>query len=216
MRCGLCLENLRIFLHDKLLIGPLDLQIGKGEIVTIMGASGSGKTTVLHAIAGVLAAPFTWQGTMFLDGQNIATTPTHLRQIGLMFQDDLLFEHMTIGQNLLFGLKSHKDLLNSARMERLHAALQSAELPDVADHYPTQLSGGQRSRISLMRTLLYEPRCMLMDEPFSALDTALRGRMRAFVKQQLHIANIPAIIVTHDIHDHEDLGGTLFSLTQDD
>ncbi|PZF76553.1 ABC transporter ATP-binding protein [Aestuariivirga litoralis] len=195
---ALRLEQVSIRLGDWSLIQPLSLTVAPGETVTLMGGSGSGKSTLLSFIAGDLDPLFTAAGGVSLDGAALGGLPPEARHIGRLFQDDLLFPHLTVAENLLFGMP------RGARAERLakvDAALAEAELPGFGDRPPHTLSGGQRARVALMRALVAEPRAMLLDEPFNKLDAELRQAMRRFVFEHIAARRIPCLMVTHDDAD---------------
>jgi putative thiamine transport system ATP-binding protein len=202
---GLALERLEVRRGGEVLVS-LDGRVGPGEVLTIMGPSGSGKSTALAAIIGTLGADFTLSGRVVLEGRDVTALPTQERRIGLLFQDDVLFPHLSVGGNLAFALPP--DVRGrKARMDEVEAALARADLDGFAGRDPATLSGGQRARVALMRTLLARPRALMLDEPFSRLDTALRGRIRAFVLDRIRAEGLPAILVTHDIEDARAAGG---------
>lgn len=192
---------------QRALIHDLHLQAGPGEILTLMGPSGCGKSSLLAAIAGTLdqvaegTAPLSFEGTVALGGEDLSRLPTARRGIGLLFQDALLFAHMTVAENLLFAVPPGTRAQRQAQVQR---ALEEAELGSFGDRDPATLSGGQRARVALMRALLAQPRALLLDEPFSRLDAALREQFRAFVFGQIRARQIPAILVTHDRADIAD------------
>jgi putative thiamine transport system ATP-binding protein len=189
----------------QVFIDNLHLSVAPGQILTLMGPSGSGKSSLLAAVAGTLAQDnekaVMFDGSVSLDGQDISQRPTAQRGIGLLFQDALLFAHMTVAQNLLFAVPRGG---RAARLAEVQKALDDAELPDFGERDPATLSGGQRARIALMRALLARPRALLLDEPFSRLDAALRSQYRSFVFAQIRQRQIPAILVTHDASDAAD------------
>jgi putative thiamine transport system ATP-binding protein len=167
-----------------------------------MGASGSGKSSLLSAICGTLSEGLKFDGEVSLGGQRIDRLPTEQRQVGILFQQDLLFAHMTVRENLLFAVpavrtkgQSGKDG-QQAREDKVQQGLQDLEMAEFANADPATLSGGQRARVALMRALL--------DEPFSKLDTALRERLRSFVFELVVARNIPVLLVTHDDADVAD------------
>jgi putative thiamine transport system ATP-binding protein len=201
---GLLLDGLEVRRGSDLLV-RLDAQVSAGEILTIMGPSGSGKSTALAAILGTLSFDFVRAGRVLLDGRDVTGLPTHRRGIGLLFQDDILFPHLSVGGNLAFALPA--SVRGQARKAAVDAALASADLDGFSDRDPATLSGGQRARVALMRTLLARPGALLLDEPFARLDTALRGRIRAFVFGRIRAEGLPAILVTHDAEDARDAGG---------
>jgi putative thiamine transport system ATP-binding protein len=197
----------RLATRDHTLVQDLRLEVPPGHILTLMGPSGSGKSTVLAAIAGTLhsvaegSEALRFDGTVRLDGRDLTNEPTAQRGIGLLFQDDLLFAHMTVGENLLFAVPA------GPRRERLAAvaqALDEAGLAGFGARDPATLSGGQRARVALMRALLARPKALLLDEPFSKLDATLRDQFRAFVFEHLRDSGVPAVLVTHDAADVAD------------
>jgi len=197
---SLCLENLAIHkTSGEPLFSALDLTVQKGEIVTLMGPSGCGKSTLLDAIAGHLASEFRYSGQIWLDGEKLDTLAAHRRQVGILFQDDLLFPHLTVWENLAFALPD--SIKGAERKTRAMEALKSISLTMLANSFPDQISGGQRARISLTRMLLAQPKVALLDEPYSKLDKDLRAQFRQWVAEQLRQANIPTLMVTHDEDD---------------
>ncbi len=202
----LILENVSIGLGKTMLVRPLSLTIAAGDIVTLMGPSGSGKSSLLAHIAGDLQAPLTGSGRIRLGQRDLVDLPPEARRIGRMFQDDLLFPHLTVGENLLFGIARGP---RAGRLARMREALVDAGLGGFEDRAPHALSGGQRSRVSLFRSLLARPDAMLLDEPFAKLDMDLRQSMRAFVFSHLQDRAIPSLIVTHDPADSPSQGRVL-------
>jgi putative thiamine transport system ATP-binding protein len=193
------------------LFAPLSLTLNDGEIGTIMGPSGVGKSSLLDAIAGHLAAGFTLQGDVILNGRRLNDLPAESRHIGLMFQDAVLFPHLSVGDNLAFGLRPQIKT-KGARRDMVQQALTQAGLAGMADRDPATLSGGQRARAALMRTLLAGPQALLLDEPFSKLDAGLRAEMRAFTFDHIRATKIPALMVTHDAQDAEGTHGPVLQL----
>ena len=187
------------------------LAVPQGEVVTVMGPSGSGKSTLLAWVSGALDPGFRASGRVLLDGADVTFLPAHLRRIGLLFQDDLLFPHLSVAENLAFGLPP-AIRARSERQARIAAALDDAELPGFGPRDPATLSGGQRARVALLRTLLAEPRALLLDEPFGKLDVALRGRMRDFVFERARRLGLPVLLVTHDPDDAAAAGGPVLEL----
>jgi putative thiamine transport system ATP-binding protein len=192
------LEAVAIEAPGRMLVRGLDARIGAGEVLVVMGPSGSGKSSLLAWLCGTLPDGLAGRGRVRLDGRAIEALPTAQRRIGILFQDDLLFPHMTVLENLLFALPPGAA---AARRARAEGALAEADLAGHGAHWPHTLSGGQRARVSVLRALLAEPRALLLDEPFSRLDVALRERFRAFVFEHLRAAGIPALLVTHDAAD---------------
>ena len=200
---ALTLENVSIRLGGHALIAPFSLSIAAGETVTLMGPSGAGKSTLLSFIAGDLEPPFEASGSLSLDGADLAPLPPERRRIGRLFQDDLLFPHLTVAENLAFGMPRKN------RAPRIAAALADAGLEGFGDRPPHTLSGGQRARVALLRALLAGPRAMLLDEPFNKLDQELRAAFRGFVFGHIAAEGIPCLMVTHDAADVPENGRVL-------
>lgn len=203
-------QNLTLDLHrlgtpTRCLVKDLRLSLAAGQILTLMGPSGCGKSSVLAAIAGTLdcvpegLSPLHFEGSVWLNGRDISQIPTHKRGVGLVFQDALLFVHMTVGENLLFAVP--KTLPAPERAARVEQALRDANLAGMGGRDPSTLSGGERARVALMRALLAQPQALLLDEPFSKLDAALRSQLRPWVFAYVREKNIPVILVTHDVQD---------------
>lgn len=193
------------------LFAPLTLHVPAGQVATVMGPSGVGKSTLLDGIGGYLSHGFHLTGTVTLEGRDVTALPAEARRIGLMFQDALLFPHLSVGDNLAFGLsRRHKG--RAERRAAVEAALEQAGLSGLYDRDPATLSGGQRARAALMRTLLAEPMALLLDEPFSKLDATLRGEMRDFIFAIVKTRAIPALMVTHDPEDATAAGGEVVQL----
>lgn len=193
------------------LFPPLTLGVQAGTVATVMGPSGIGKSTLLDAIGGHLAPPFTASGRVVLDGRDVSALAPEARGIGVLFQDALLFPHLSVGDNLAFGLAA-RVRGRAARRAAVEEALAQAGLAGFHDRDPATLSGGQKARAALLRTLLAEPRALLLDEPFSRLDTGLRDEIRGFVFARIAERAIPALLVTHDPGDAEATGGPVVPL----
>ncbi|HCG5963579.1 TPA: ATP-binding cassette domain-containing protein [Vibrio parahaemolyticus] len=197
---SLCLENLAIRkANGDTLFSAFNMTVEKGEIVTLMGPSGCGKSTLLDAIAGHLSAEFNYSGSITLDNEKLDALPAHKRQVGILFQDDLLFPHLTVWENLAFALPN--SIKGEERKAHVMQALKNIALTKLAESFPDQISGGQRARIALTRMLLAKPKVALLDEPYSKLDKDLRVQFRNWVVEQLQQANIPTLMVTHDEDD---------------
>jgi putative thiamine transport system ATP-binding protein len=203
---GLSLAQVRIALAGRPLLGPLDLVVERGSVTTVMGPSGSGKSTLLAFVAGFLRPPFAAHGSVCIDGDDITALPPERRRAGLLFQDALLFPHLSVGGNLAFGLDPSVRG-RAARRRAIEEALAQAGLAGFSERDPATLSGGQRTRVALMRGLLARPRMLLLDEPFSALDASLRAEIRAFVFGHARERNLPTLLVTHDETDATAAGG---------
>ena len=205
---GLSLRDVALRVAGKLLLGPLSLDVAPGAVATIMGPSGSGKSSLLAYLCGTLDPAFAASGMATLDGAELSAVAPEKRRIGILFQDDLLFPHLSVAGNLAFAVPANAP----DRKRRIDAALAEAELDGYGERDPATLSGGQRARVSLMRALLAEPRAILLDEPFSKLDTALRGKMREFVFAHIRARQIPCLMVTHDEADAAAAGGYIMRL----
>ena len=191
----------RLGTPERSFLQSLHLSVKPGEILTLMGPSGCGKSSLLAAIAGTLGEGIRFDGSVHLDGEPIDQLPTHRRGVGLLFQDDLLFAHMSVAENLLFALPAGP---RAPRDAAVQAALAEAGLQGLGERDPATLSGGQRARVALMRALLVRPRALLLDEPFSRLDAALREQVRGFVFEHARQRAIPVLLVTHDRDDIAD------------
>ena len=208
----LTLSCVHVELHGRTLIGPLDASIEPGECLTLMGPSGCGKSTLLNFLAGTLDPVFSAGGRVAIGLEAVSTLPPERRGFGILFQDDLLFPHLSVGGNLAFALPaSVRPRLE--RRERIEAALVEAGLAGFAERDPATLSGGQRARVALMRTLLAAPRALLLDEPFNKLDAQLRDDFRDFVFRHARAFGLPTLMVTHDAADAHAAGGRILQLT---
>jgi len=194
------LNEIKISHDNQPLFDSLSIIIKKGEIATVMGPSGCGKSTLLAAICGSLSQDFQLSGDILLEGNSLIQVPMELRKVGILFQDDFLFPHMDIGSNLAFAIP--QGVPAKERKLKINKVLEKAGLKGFYKRDPATLSGGQRARISLLRSLLAEPKALLLDEPFSKLDKALKEQMRSYVFEQVREMNIPALLVTHDPDDN--------------
>jgi len=208
---GLVLDRVRIAIGAKELIPSFDIAIAPGELVTLMGPSGCGKSTLLAYIAGTLEPVFVADGRVAIDGDDVTNLAPERRRIGILFQDDLLFPHLSVGDNLAFALPPSLRG-RDARHAAIARALDEAELPHFADRDPATLSGGERARVALMRTLLSAPRVLLLDEPFNKLDAQLRQDFRRFVFEHAAERGLPTLLVTHDAADAEAADGRVIVL----
>ncbi|MBA3446096.1 MAG: ATP-binding cassette domain-containing protein [Pseudaminobacter sp.] len=208
----LILSAVEIRLHAKPLI-VLSATIRPGETLTVMGPSGSGKSTLLAYIAGFLDPVFRARGDVFAGGTNLIDLPPERRRAGLLFQDPLLFPHMSVAKNVAFAVPP-AICGRSMRLAAAERALAEVELSDCAARDPDTLSGGQKARVALARVLVSRPRLLLLDEPFSKLDMALRAQMRQLVFTRARQAGLPIIMVTHDAADAEAAGGQVVLLAE--
>ena len=189
---GLSVRGLAVTYGDLCAVDGVDLEVAAGEVVALLGASGSGKSSLLRAVAGledVAAGEVAW------DGRSMVRVPVHKRGFGLMFQDGQLFEHRDVGSNIAYGLT---DLPRAQRGERVREMLELVGLPGFERRRVTTLSGGQAQRVALARALAPAPRLLLLDEPLSALDRALREQLATDVRTILRRGGTTALYVTHD------------------
>ena len=191
---GLRVDDLRIDYDGETLLNGVDLSVGRSEIVALLGPSGSGKSSLLRCIAGVQVPD---AGRILWDDDDITGTPAHLRRIGLVFQDPLLFPHRDVAGNVAFGLEQSRTPAD-ARRQRTTDLLELVGLPGFEQRDVSTLSGGEAQRVALARALAPSPRLLLLDEPFGSLDRDLRDRLAADVRDLLHAQGIPALHVTHD------------------
>ncbi|MCB6177514.1 ATP-binding cassette domain-containing protein [Rhodobacter sp. Har01] len=196
MTAGLTLDHIQIDRAGRPLV-RVDAHVAPGEVLTVMGPSGSGKSTLLAAIIGSLDPAFTCRGRIWLDGRDVTALPTRERRIGILFQDALLFPHLSVAGNLAFALPRGV----SDRAGRIAAALAQAGLDGIGPRDPATLSGGERARVALLRTLLAEPKALLLDEPFSRLDADRRAQIRAFTFDIARANHLPVVLVSHDPDD---------------
>jgi putative thiamine transport system ATP-binding protein len=212
---GLVLESISITVKEQSrdLVGGLSLSVAPGQVVTIMGPSGSGKSTLLSYIAGFLdRRAFAAKGQIMVGGERIDDRPAEDRHVGILFQDPVLFPHLTVAGNLLFGLPRGRWRDRRKRQAMASDALASAGLAGFEHRDPSTLSGGQKARVTLLRTLLSQPRALLLDEPFGKLDVALREEFRSFVFAHVRERGLPTLLVTHDPADAESAAGVLIQL----
>jgi putative thiamine transport system ATP-binding protein len=208
---GLVLDDVAIDLDGERLV-RLDASVAPGEVLTVMGPSGVGKSTLLAFVGGFLGRDFSARGKIILNGRDVTALPPEERGIGLLFQDALLLPHLSVAGNLLIGLTpSVKG--REARRRTVVAALAEVGLEGFADRDPATLSGGQAARVALMRTLLARPAALILDEPFSRLDAALRGQVRAVVFAEARKYGLPVLLVTHDPEDAKAAGGRVVELS---
>jgi ABC-type Fe3+/spermidine/putrescine transport system ATPase subunit len=180
----------------------ISFDVAEGEAVVLLGASGSGKTTILRIIAG-LEQPYT--GKIILHGRDVTELPARERGVGVIFQSYALFPKMTVEKNIGYGLRIRKRKRREIR-ETVNELLSLVQLEEHRKKYPSQLSGGQQQRVAIARTLAYKPEVLLFDEPFGALDTQTRVHLRREIRALLRKVNVPAIFITHDQEEALELG----------
>jgi sulfate transport system ATP-binding protein len=179
-------------------LDDVNLEIPSGELVALLGPSGSGKTTLLRIIAGL---EFADAGTVLFDGQDITDRTARDRRVGFVFQHYALFRHMTVFENIAFGLRVRPRKFRPSKDEinfKVHELLKLIQLRNLANRYPSQLSGGQRQRVALARALAVEPSVLLLDEPFGSLDAKVRQELRRWLRQLHDEVHITSVFVTHD------------------
>ena len=190
----LTLTDVSKFYGPNCVVDKVNLSVEKGEFVTLLGPSGCGKTTTLQMIAGFADVT---EGSITLDGKDITHTKPNTRGLGIVFQSYALFPHMTVEENVSFGLEMRK-IAKPTRARQVADALALVHLEDFAKRYPRELSGGQRQRVALARALIIEPPVLLLDEPLSNLDAKLREEMQFELRQIQRTVGTTTILVTHD------------------
>ena len=211
MNAALRLQGVRLAVGGRTLVGPLSATVQPGECLTLMGPSGCGKSSLLAWLAGTLDPAFEAQGRVAVGESDLTLLPPEARRVGILFQDDLLFPHLSVAGNLAFALPAAVRPA-SERRARIEQALAGAGLAGFGPRDPATLSGGQRARVALLRTLLAQPRALLLDEPFSKLDAQLRDEVRRFVFDHARRSALPTVLVTHDEADAAAAGGVVIRL----
>lgn len=194
MTQSLALHSITAHYGSTQVLENLSLQVGEGELVSLLGASGCGKTTTLRLVAGFLQPT---SGTIMLGGRDLTRLPPHQRDIGLVFQNYALFPHLSVADNVGFGLKQ-RGISGADRARRVSAMLERVGLAHLADRLPGALSGGQKQRVALARALVIEPPLLMFDEPLSNLDAKLRVDMRVEIRQLQRANGTTSVYVTHD------------------
>ena len=194
-------QDVVIARNGQPLFAPLTITVASGTVCAVMGASGCGKSSLIAHIAGLLPEGLRGAGTVTLGGRVLDHLPTEQRRIGLLFQDDLLFPHLSVAENLAFGLPF--GMGRAEKQARIARALEDCGLAGYGKADPATLSGGQRARIAMQRLLLSEPECLLLDEPFGKLDQDLRAQFRDYVFSHAQTRQLPCLMVTHDSADTE-------------
>ena len=195
----LILKDISLNFQNTPLFAPLTLEIGGGDICVLSAPSGAGKSTLLRWVAGIPTEGLKAQGCIWLNGQKIDALPAERRRIGLMFQQPLLFPHLSVADNLGFGLPTA--IKGETRKAQIEEALAVAGLEGMGGRDPETLSGGQQARIALLRTLLAKPEALLLDEPFSSLDDNRRTQIVGLVQREAQRLNLPVLLVSHDPRD---------------
>ncbi len=206
------LDQVVLSVDGAALFEPLSFSVLPGTVTSLLGPSGSGKSSLLAYLCGILPPAITASGAIRIGDENLGRLPTEKRR--LLFQDPLLFPHLDVAGNLLFGLSRGGS--RAERRRRVDEALASVGLDGFADRDPATLSGGQQARVALLRVLLAEPRALLLDEPFSSLDDDNRERVRKLVFDEAHRRELPTLLVTHDEQDVVAAGGAVINLSAPD
>ena len=191
----LSLKNINFYYGKNKILDDVSFNVDKGEIIAVLGSSGSGKSTLLNIICGLETVS---SGSIFLNGKDITNLECEKRNIGLVFQDYALFPHLTVEKNVGFALKSSKDPI-------IDSMLDLVKMKSFKKRYPYELSGGEKQRVAIARSLAAKPSILLLDEPFSNLNANLKKEVRKDIKEILKKSNTTAVIVTHDIEDAYDL-----------
>lgn len=194
MSVGITLKNLVKAFGDVRAVDNINLAIEPGELFFLLGPSGCGKTTLLRCIAGFNEPD---AGQILIGNQDVTTMPPHERDTGMVFQSYALWPHMTVAENVAFGLEMRK-VAKAEIQRRVNVALAMVQMTDRADYKPNQLSGGQQQRVALARALVVKPTCLLLDEPLSNLDAKLRLEMRSEIRRICKSSGLTAVYVTHD------------------
>jgi len=207
---GISVEGANKSFGDFQALDDVSIEVPDGSLTALLGPSGSGKSTLLRAIAGLETLD---TGRVLIDGEDVSTKPTQKREVGFVFQHYAAFKHMTVYENVGFGLKIRKWKKDKIR-ERVDELLNLVQLPGLADRYPSQLSGGQRQRMALARALAVQPQVLLLDEPFGALDAKVRKDLRTWLRNLHEEMNVTTIFVTHDQEEAMDVAGQLVVMNE--
>ncbi len=194
---SILVENISKFYNHVPVLDRVNLEIKKGSLVGLLGPSGSGKSTLLRVIAGLETAD---SGRIWLEGQEATCLQLQQREIGFVFQNYALFPRLTVAQNISFGLDIRR-VDPDFKHQRVEQLLQVIELENFSTRYPHQLSGGQRQRVALARALAVEPKVLLLDEPFAALDAKLRKQLRSWLRNLHQQISVTTVFVTHDYQE---------------
>ncbi|HYX19799.1 MAG TPA: ABC transporter ATP-binding protein, partial [Thermoanaerobaculia bacterium] len=199
---SIALENVTKRYAGQATVDGVTLEVRKGELFVLLGASGSGKSTILRLIAGLIAPD---DGVIRLDGNDLTHVRVQDRGVGFVFQNYSIFRHMTVGENIEFGLRI-RGVKRGTRVERRDELLDLVGLGGLGGRYENQMSGGQLQRVALARALAYRPNVLLLDEPFGALDVKIRAQLRQSLKDIQRSLGVTTILVTHDQEEAFELG----------
>lgn len=204
------IENLSKKFGEAIVLENINFEVAEGELVVLLGASGSGKTTILRIIAGLEASD---SGQVFLHEKDVSDLPARERGVGVIFQAYALFPQMSVEKNISYGLRLRKTSKTDIK-KKVDELIELVGLEEHRKKYPSQLSGGQQQRVAIARSLAYNPEILLFDEPFSALDAQIRTRLRREIRTLLKKINIPAIFITHDQEEALEIGDRIAVLNQ--
>ncbi len=207
---GISVEGANKSFGDFQALNDVAIEVPDGSLTALLGPSGSGKSTLLRAIAGLETLD---SGTVLIDGEDVSKKPTQKREVGFVFQHYAAFKHMTVYENVGFGLKIRKEDKQKINA-RVHELLDLVQLHGLADRYPSQLSGGQRQRMALARALAVEPQVLLLDEPFGALDAKVRKDLRTWLRRLHDEMHVTTIFVTHDQEEAMDVANQLVVMNE--
>jgi sulfate transport system ATP-binding protein len=207
---GISVEGANKSFGDFQALNDVSITVPDGSLTALLGPSGSGKSTLLRAIAGLETLD---GGRVMIDDEDVSKKPTQKREVGFVFQHYAAFKHMTVFENVGFGLKIRK--WDKAKIaDRVHELLRLVQLDGLAERYPSQLSGGQRQRMALARALAVEPQVLLLDEPFGALDAKVRKDLRTWLRRLHEEMHVTTIFVTHDQEEAMDVAGQLVVMNE--
>ena len=205
---SLIIDNILFSYGDRTILNKLSLEVPTGTTTAVVAPSGVGKSTLLRIIAGLLTPS---SGSIILDGKNLSRVPTHLRSIGMVFQDNQLFPHLNVYDNVMFGLRMAKTEKKIAS-ERCRELLELVGLNQIAKQSVATLSGGESKRVALARSLATSPKLLLLDEPLTGLDNELHDRLAHELQRILHATSTTALLVTHSIHEAEIISDSIHQL----
>ncbi|EIJ44190.1 sulfate ABC transporter, ATP-binding protein [Beggiatoa alba B18LD] len=211
---SITIQNIQKTFNQYQALKSINLEVPTGELVALLGPSGCGKTTLLRIIAG-LETPDS--GNIYFHGEETTSQPVQERQVGFVFQHYALFRHLTVFENVAFGLRvrpRHSRPPKAEIRKRVESLLKLVQLHGLADRYPRQLSGGQRQRVALARALAVEPKVLLLDEPFGALDANVRKELRRWLRQLHDEIHLTSVFVTHDQEEAMEVSDSIVVMNQ--